>query len=67
MPITKNPLEDRANSLATNLLRIIVELNQDAKSHGFDITPYLQRLADLELFDPAALERAKDIPPKQVH
>lgn len=67
MPVTKNSLEDRASYLADELLRIIVELSVDAKAHGFDITPHLQRLADLNLFDLAALERVEDPTSKPIH
>jgi len=31
--------------------KVLAELTRDAENHGFDVKPYLAKLAELELFD----------------
>jgi hypothetical protein len=51
---------DRYSDLMKSVETILSDLARDAARHGFDITPYLKRLAELEGFGEilSALARA---------
>ena len=67
MPVRKQELLQTPSLLAGEVSQILIDLTRDAEAHGFDITPYLKRLADLGLCDTSPNQKALDGTPRQLN
>jgi hypothetical protein len=50
--------------LMLEISKLLSEMAEDAKAHGFDISPYLAKLAEMNIVDaPCSMQRATLINP----